>query len=414
MRFHLIKVIEGRPSTVVIGALEKCLKREAWEVRRHDMQVVALGIGTSTNTVNLSDSATFNIESSDDVTTVLVEAEYQHVWFLPEAFQNDTVQARFESVFANMRAALNLPSEGSIRQRDAEEPTSYSSENATPPNSSMTTTEPAVPPEPINAEADAVQETPAAEFERHPVAPPVLSSSRKAPKNLLQSTDVQQHFRHSAALLTAAFAAAVMSIIFGLSYAKTHLLSRKTARPSPSAQRFYAQPAVRARPLPSTLVGPENSSKSPNGTPASSTVTLEDPERWLERWAAAQRTRDAQNQASFYADEVRPYLALQEASRAAVYQEKQTSILNRKGLWTLKIEDISVQRESANTVSVLLKKHFMTQQGSVKVSEQRIYSVLTLERTPVGWQITGERDLPSQRQVPNSNVSRSLPRSVQR
>jgi hypothetical protein len=64
------------------------------------------------------------------------------------------------------------------------------------------------------------------------------------------------------------------------------------------------------------------------------------PRRFLEQWAASQRARDAKRQASFYANEVRPYLALREASRDAVYEDKRKTIGQRKGLWTFKIEDV--------------------------------------------------------------------------
>jgi ketosteroid isomerase-like protein len=392
MKFHFTEIIEDRSPVVVITALERCLKREAWEIKRYDAQVVALGIGTSRNAVNLSDTAKFDIDSSASATTVHVQVEYQYTWFVSEDSQDDTVHARFESVFANMRAELNLAPEWPIRKSEAEEEPTYLSEPTTPSETLITAVESVPLSRPDNGEGETAQQSSASEFEELTAVSPIYERSPRSPRYLLGSSEVPQRLVSGVMSLIVASIIAVTCIVFWASHSKGHPLSGnapKPVLPVQSARMISSPPDNQPTPLASTSWAKNNSSDSA----ARATTRSEDPKRWLEQWAASQRTRDAKSQASFYADEVRPYLARPQASRDAVYQNKQDTILNRKGLWTFKIEDVSVRREGANKASVLLKKHFMRQTGSIHVSEQRVPSFLTLKHTQDGWQITGERDL---------------------
>ena len=380
MRLHLTKVIEDRSPAVVAQALEKCLKREAWEVRRHDLQVIALGIGTSRNTVNLSDSAKFDIDSGEKITLVRGDVEYQNVWFLSEDFQQDAVHARFESVFANMRAALDLSPEPVIGQSDP------LGEPASPSELPASTDTPAAIIESVpvlqseSTKEDTSQRTSPSELEISLAASPISSNSRNRPGYSL---------RGPGSLLVAC-----ILVILSIGFWRLHA-GRNTPPLSPFVRRATqgsAPPHVKPMPLASTSMEKQNLPDGIDRTTAPSSVN-QTPGRFLEQWAAAERTRDAMSQASFYADEVRPYLALREATRDAVYEDKQNSIRHRNGLWAFKIEDVIIRTESANTASVSLKKHFMMQTGSVQVSEQRIPSLLTLKHTQDGWRITGEQDL---------------------
>jgi hypothetical protein len=397
MKLYLTKIVEDRSPAVVLQALERCLKREAWEIQRYDTQVVALGIGTSHNSVNLSDNATFEIDSSEGATKVELEAEFQQVWFLSEEAQNDKVYARFESIFSNLRATLNLaPESPSSGNGVAPQPKS-SSELTSLGDPSIAAVESIPPSELGRNEPETVLQ--ASDYELKAVFAATLRSPEpsKAPSQLSSLHDMPRRLRVRAASLIAVATVAAVFMLFWLSYSKAHLTSETYPKPVPSLQRATrndaAQPHVNPvapSPLPSTK---ENLPDTTDLTTPSSPATTTDPQRWLELWAAAQRTRDAKLQASFYAGEVRPYLALEKANRDVVYQSKQNDLLNRKGLWTFKIEDVSIRRQSPNSASVLLKKHFMTQRGSVKVSEQLIPSFFTLNRTQDGWRITGERDL---------------------
>jgi ketosteroid isomerase-like protein len=397
MKLYLTKIVEDRSPAVVLQALERCLKQEAWEIQRYDTQVVALGIGTSQNSVNLSDNATFEIDSSEGATTVELEAEFQQVWFLSEEAQNDKVHARFESIFSHMRATLNLaPESPSPRNEVQQQPTSPS-EPTSSTDSSIAAVEFVPPSELDRNEPETAQQTSDYELETMFATSPSSPEPWKASSQLSSPPGVPRRLLVRTVSLSAAAVLVAVFILSWLSHSKAHLLSGTYPKPVPSMQsaNLNASPRPHANPAPptSTPLRKENPPYGKGRMTPSSPAPPDDPRHWLEQWAAAQRTRDAKLQASFYADEVRPYLALEKASRDVVYQSKKNDLLNRKGLWTFKIEDVSIRRQSPNLALVLLKKHFMTQRGSVKVSEQRIFSFLTLNRTQDGWRITGERDL---------------------
>jgi ketosteroid isomerase-like protein len=393
MRFHLTKIIEDRSPVVVTKALEKCLKSEAWKIQRYDKQVVALGIGTSRSAVNLSDKATFEIDFCEGATTVQVEAEYQYTWFLSEESQNHTVHSRIESVFANMRAELDLAPDWLHAQSESEEPPAPILETTTSSEPSKPAIESVAPPTFDEEDREPTQQTPASQVESFSPAYPFAPESQKAPKYLLGSSDARQRLGFRTVSLLVVSIIVVPCVRVGISHFKVHPLSGNASKPVPAAQtatrNSFHLPDDHPRPLVSPSSRKDNLSRSLPRPGAPS----EDLRRWLEQWAASERTRDAKGQASFYADDVSPYLTLDRASRDAVYRNKQDSIHNRKGLWTFRIEHVSIRRESPDEASVLLKKLVMTQTDSVRVSEHRISSFLTLKRTQDGWRITGERDL---------------------
>jgi ketosteroid isomerase-like protein len=406
MRFHLTKIIEDRSPVVVSQALQRCLKGEAWEIKRHEKQIVALGIGTSRTTVNLADKAIFEIDSSADATTVEVEAEYQYTWFLSEESQNDTVRSRFESVFANMRAELDLAPESFNPQNEPHQPPAPSSDSmdSTDPTDSLTPSETSSPATessqlPTLHEEIPVptQQTSVSEVTESSTASPITLEPHEVSASFLRSSDLPRRPPFDAVSLIAASLIAVLGLGFGFAHFKSRPLTGSASRTAPSIPAATPKPLPPPdnhhwpiAPLPAIDLNPSGAGARPDPQQA---ARSEDLRRWLEQWAASERTRDAKAQASFYADDVRPYLTLDRATRDVVYQQKQNSIQNRTGLWTFKIENIFIKTESAEEASVLLKKIEMTQTDSVRVSERRTSSFLTLKRKQDGWQITGERDL---------------------
>ena len=398
MRFQLTKIVEDRSPVAVTWALEKCLKREAWEIKRLDQQVVALGIGTSRSTVNLSDKAIFAINGVESNTAVQVDAEFQYTWFLPEDTQNHTVRSRFESIFANMRAELDLAPEWQ------EQPTAEN-QPSLPPTSSTTT-----PTTDLSAPDLASHTTldKAPELTNPTPAPAALSSTYSAlpPEHksltpLLASLDPPHPLNLRAASVIVSSLVVLAAAILGIAHTNRRPQTNHVANPSPSIQtapRNSAAPSANQKlalsPLPALHMTPATKASPSDIAPSTQLGNRpDDLKDWLEQWAASERTRDATSQTSFYADDVRPYLSLDHASRDAVYQAKQDAIQKRQGLWTFKIDDMSIRKQGPDEASVLLKKRVMTQTNSVLVSELRISSFLTLKYTPDGWKITGERDL---------------------
>ena len=390
MKLHLTKIVEDRSPVVVTKALEKSLKREAWEIHRSDQHVVALGIGTSRSAVNLSDKATFEIDVREGATTVQVEAEYQYTWFLSEEAQNDTVHSRIESVFATRRAELDLAPELLNAPSAVPDPPPPGSEITTQPDDSMEAIATPALPEGYRAPAQ-----PAAllEVDEHSQAPTSVSEVQEASTYLAAPTLATPRFESAAVPLSMVSILVALCVIFGIWHFTTLPISRNATKPVPSVAIATptSLPPLGIHPTPPIFL--RTKQPNPPAIPSQSDSQSEDLMRWLQQWAASERTRDAKTQASFYADDVRPYLSLDRATRDAIYRNKQDSIQNRKGLWTFKIDKVAIRSASGDEASVVLKKVVMAQTNSVEVSEKRISSFLTLKRTQNGWQITGERDL---------------------
>jgi len=77
-----------------------------------------------------------------------------------------------------------------------------------------------------------------------------------------------------------------------------------------------------------------------------------DPKTLLKRWEGAMRMRDAVAQSAFYADPVDRYQNKAFVTRMVLRQEKQAAITDRKGLWTVKVEGMVIEKRVEGEVSV--------------------------------------------------------------
>jgi hypothetical protein len=118
-----------------------------------------------------------------------------------------------------------------------------------------------------------------------------------------------------------------------------------------------------------------------------------DPEIWLQGWAEALRGSDAALQASYYADRLDRYFLRSDVSRDAVMADKEAAIAQRKGLWTVRVEDVVVTQRTETTARILLVKHIVKEPGEDGVSEERLRTRLWLKRIDGRWQITSEQTL---------------------
>jgi ketosteroid isomerase-like protein len=118
-----------------------------------------------------------------------------------------------------------------------------------------------------------------------------------------------------------------------------------------------------------------------------------DPRVWLESWAEALRGQDAAAQASFYSDPVEHYALKSNVSNADVWLDKKNAIQGRPKLWTVKLEDVTLEPRPDESLRVRLTKHFVSQSDGGKVSEQSIRSQLKLRKIDGQWKITSEQNL---------------------
>jgi hypothetical protein len=418
MKFQFIKLIEDRSPDLVTPQIERCLESEAWKVWRVEDSVLAQGIGTSRSIINLSDRTKFLIRPVKASTEIAVEVEYQGTWVLSADAQNAQVQSRLEEVFARVRAELALSPEAepslALEQEESSEDRiereAGRKEVARATNRAAVSAASVARPDAqrqgiairsLRSNALALTAQSIVTIERLVITiekffGKALSSSKKSFGKLLSSSRSSIPRRPLAA-------AAVLAVLIPCSiFWSLHSKANRTRSPAPgppaSAQQGTHAPDLQAGTPASPETAPDTAPKTSQDLVQPSTLAVPAPRetnvrRWLEAWAASQRTRDAKMQASFYASHVSPYLNQSAANWAAVYRSKQDAIHDRKGLWTFDIKDISIHQRDRNTVSVHLKKHVMAQAGSVLVSEEFIPSHLTLSRTGGVWHITGEQDL---------------------
>jgi hypothetical protein len=171
-----------------------------------------------------------------------------------------------------------------------------------------------------------------------------------------------------------------------------------------------AAPAVGVAPNPvpkldtrrATETVPAKPAPLPESTPASATSSAE-LKLWLQNWASSMRTRDANAQAAFYADTLDRYLNQRNVSREAVLRDREATNRMRKGLWTVKMEDIVIERQTDSEADVRLVKHFMDEQETSEILESFVPTRLTLRRLNGEWKITSEQDQPSLQVTPWKN-----------
>jgi ketosteroid isomerase-like protein len=126
--------------------------------------------------------------------------------------------------------------------------------------------------------------------------------------------------------------------------------------------------------------------------PAASSVEVK---RWLQGWAASMQTRDANAQASFYADKLDRYLEQRNVGRDTVLRDREATNRMRKGLWTVKIEDVVIERQTDSEAEVRLMKHFIGEPEQSEILESFVPTRLSLKRINGQWKITSEQDQPT-------------------
>lgn len=123
----------------------------------------------------------------------------------------------------------------------------------------------------------------------------------------------------------------------------------------------------------------------------------QNPKVWLDQWADAMRGRDPVLQASFYADPVGNYLGDPNVNNDSLTTGFRSAIQARDGIWTLKLEKVSVEKRSADEVMVRLTKHFMQMddglgQSTGQINDRYVRSRLELRRVNGQWKIVSEQD----------------------
>lgn len=116
------------------------------------------------------------------------------------------------------------------------------------------------------------------------------------------------------------------------------------------------------------------------------------PEAALRQWELAQRSSDAGSQAAYYTFPVQQYMWKHNVNRHDLQAMKQAEIDRRRGLWTVKMENVEISRKGGEATVTLVKHTIEQLQGSTARS-RFVKSQLTLKNSLGIWWITSERDL---------------------
>lgn len=121
------------------------------------------------------------------------------------------------------------------------------------------------------------------------------------------------------------------------------------------------------------------------------------PQVWLEQWADAIRGRDPELQASFYANPVANYLGDSNVSTDSLTTTFRSAIQARDGIWSLKLEKVTVAPKSHDDVLVRLTKHFMqiadsVDESNAQIADRFVKSRMELRRIDGEWKIVSEQD----------------------
>lgn len=197
------------------------------------------------------------------------------------------------------------------------------------------------------------------------------------------------------ATVVAAVLLALGAFFFHHRHAHAHVpaIIPVTATPVPSISSEAAPSAADGVSPPAAAASSASAAAAPEPSVAHATEPS-DPKLWLEAWVEAMRGRDAVAQAGFYANTLDSYLGKLNVSNEDVLADKRASILNRRGLWTVKLEDITLNHQDADDISVHLVKHYMAETEPAAISEQFVRSRLQLKRMDGAWKIVSEQDLP--------------------
>jgi ketosteroid isomerase-like protein len=401
VRFQTSETIPLQDPEIVLRVLETCLRQISPDVVRSGPEIILHGLGPSPRTVNQRDITILRVQAEPGRTVIDVDVTFQASAFLGEASQDDIVRSKLDRVFEQMKLQLSLEQMEQKRTPPSvltQPPTETPSRlEAAAPISAPATQhpQPDIPPASPKTEPKSEPEITLQQSPPSRVQQPNQEFSQESSQALSHRSDASPTARRTGLLIAAA--AALLLIASALYFLRPH--PARSAPPVPSS--------TSSTPAAPPLAIKQDSSTTPAATPATppapppsipppstSIPTNADLKIWLEGWAAAMRTRDPAAQASFYADSVDRYLDRHNVSNAQILQDKKNAIHNRDGLWTVKLEDITLTQQTDTTAVVHLIKHYIPQTEPAQISEQLVHSRLELTRLNGQWKITSEQDLP--------------------
>jgi ketosteroid isomerase-like protein len=424
VRFQFSEIVEHPDPDLVLHILEHCFRDISLEAVRSGDQLTVYGVGPSFRTMNRNDKTVLRASHQQTATIIHAEVNFLASALMGDMPQDTVVRSKIEQAFRCMKSQLNFD----VALPPADSPSIHSSEPTRPlpserlvplapdvpdphspkpsvlehrsfPTATATiATEPLIQPstmepdEPIALESETPVATAAAAFATVArSAPPIpalafdsVTSAPAPPQPFLPMKPNPAEHRRSARLPLTLLAVLIL-VCTGYLLLRQDLvgnlfsLKNSTQHAAPDAD----QPAAT-----------QSSSPSAQSSHPPTTAGPEDIRAWVEDWAAAMRTSDAEAQVSFYADPLNRYFLTPNVSRSELLREKKSDIESRGGLWTFKAENVQIQRQSESNAIVLLTKHITVKPpSSSSIREQRIKTQLKLKIVNGNWKIISERTL---------------------
>ncbi|MEO6816784.1 MAG: hypothetical protein ABI177_08770 [Edaphobacter sp.] len=429
MKLLLDEIVEHPDADHVLRTLEYFLREVSLETARTEDELIVYGLGPSFRTMNPKDKTIVRATSQASTTTLHTEANFLASALAGNMSQDEIVRSKIERAFESLKtelsygaasrpiAARTLPPAEPAAPSPVIEAVPAMAEGSTP----ETVEAEKISPAPIEGAPDTVQKAfieakpevkpepkiearletkpeprpeprPAPKPETKPVAKseePVLTAMRQsAPVPTVEAMYEEPVSKKRSAILWV-----LPLLVLLLLAAAFYLLHHRGAEQSLFGSRVEGQTAS---------ISVEHLAAAPASAPTALAATPAPPapaamptdvKEWVQAWATAMRTRDAQAQLAFYATPLDRYFLTPNVSREQLLNDKQAEIDDRKGVWTFKAEDVVVQNQTPTSAVVYLNKHIIVELPSSTIREQRLKAQLKLKMVDGGWKIVSERTI---------------------
>jgi hypothetical protein len=408
VRFQTTKTIHAEDPEIVLRALEACLRELPLDAIRHGDQIALHGLGPSPRVINRTDTTILHVETRDDQTVITADVSFQPSCLLSDSPQDLVVCTKLDQIFDQLKAEIaseqrrNTPRPQKVGKPSTPKFSAAITLAKSPPKKPLSSppielstefpsaVEPATsaPPDEDEAEEPVAAPTPHSESVEEPK--PIqnahtehnpelverespIEDNRPIPVDQLRSPSVRTFSR-----------LALVSIISLTLLVLSFYLFR--------SNRSAAAPPTNLSVPASSITSSSALAVAPPAIHSAANIHV-----WLEEWVASMRTRDPILQSSFYADTVDNYFGKRNVSHTEIMSDKKAAIQNREGLWTVKLEKISIDPRSSALATVHLVKHYIAQTEPARISEQFVPSRLFIKRINGQWKITSEQELSKQR-----------------
>lgn len=394
MKFQHDEIVEHSDADLVLRTLERYFREISLETVRTGDQLVVYGLGPSFRTMNHNDKTIVLATPQLSATMVHTEANFLASALMGDVPQEDIVRSKIERMFESLKAELNS---GAVSHQkapsalQASEPVSVGSANADVSHIAKDSPSPPVEAEQISTlptgdtrdlgdlpERPSIDQQPEPKIDE-PVLPPPRHSA--VMPSLAEMEDVPAKRRWPAVLLL------LILLLGGGGYFLRHRYSFQSLYASMSGGQA-ASTAVKENAA--ANIAPSTPPLT-NSEPPAPAEMPRDIKAWVEVWAAAMRTGDAQAQMAFYATPLNRYFLTPDVSREQLLKDKQSEIESRQGVWTFKAEHVVVENETPTSAVVVFIKHIIVGLPSSAIKEQHIKTQLKLKLVDGNWKITSER-----------------------